>query len=782
MRGFIVFVLMLTVLPAYAQVTLTQTIRGTVKDASSQQPVPGATVVIVGTNPPKGTITDEEGNFRLEQVKVGRVTLKINSVGYEEQLLSELSVGSGKEVILNISLTESLIQMQEVVITAEQAKGTPRNDMAVLSARSISVDETKRYAASINDPARAALSFAGVSGNDDGNNGLVVRGNSPRGMLWRLEGVEIPNPNHFGEEGASSGGISILSVNMLDNSDFFTGAFPSEYGNALSGVFDVRLRKGNNEKYEYAAQMGLLGVDFAAEGPFSKNSKASYLANYRYSTLGILQKIGVNITGDATPDFQDFSYKVYLPTPKAGTFSLWGVGGLSRQTTRAIADSTQWKKFSDREHEEFVSKMMALGMTHFYYLNDKSYLQTIVSFSSRGMSYVRDVLNRKYVPIRFQEEDYTADSWRISTLWNHKFNARHTLRTGLIYSNIGFSLLSNGITDEGVFYTDVSTSGRTSTWQAYSQWKYRVSETVTLNTGLHMLYLALNGNTSIEPRASLKWQFSARQSLALGTGWHSRYEAMSVYFAGYQPKDQPYTQPNRNLGFTKARHLVLSYENRLREDMRLKVETYYQQLYNVPVNVQSSSFSGLNSVGGYTIDALTNNGTGRNYGVEFTLEKFLTHNYYFLVTTSLYQSLYTGSDGKERNTRFNGNFVSNATFGKEFMVGRSKANVLGINIRLLWAGGNRYTPVDLEKSRLMKTVIEQEGQQFSAQVSNYFRTDLRFSYKKNRPKASYTLSLDIQNATNRLNVFTQEYKPASGNVEYSYQLGLIPVLNYRIEF
>ena len=128
----------------------------------------------------------------------------------------------------------------------------------------------KRYAGAIDDPARMVSAFAGVNGNAEGDNDIVVRGNSPRGILWRLEGVEIPNPNHFASEGATGGPINALNSNMLGNSDFYTGAFAPEYGNALSGVFDMKLRNGNNEQREYSATLSVLGTDLTAEGPFKE--------------------------------------------------------------------------------------------------------------------------------------------------------------------------------------------------------------------------------------------------------------------------------------------------------------------------------------------------------------------------------------------------------------------------------------------------------------------------------------------------------------------------------
>ncbi|MGV3586136.1 MAG: TonB-dependent receptor [Adhaeribacter sp.] len=779
----IVCLLFLLGLQAHAQ-NLTQTIRGRVLDKESQEPLIGASVAITSTEPLKGTITDNDGYFKIERVPVGRHTLKINYLGYEEQVLPELLLGSGKELVLNIGLIESIRQMNEVVITAAQEKGVPLNEMATLSARSISVEETKRYAASVNDPARAAQSYAGVGSTDDTRNEIVVRGNSPRGVLWRIEGVEVPNPNHFGEEGASGGGISILSVNMLDNSDFYTGAFPAEYGNALSGVFDIKLRRGNNEKREYAVQAGVLGLDFAAEGPFKAGYKGSYLVNYRYSTLAILNKIGVNIAGDGALDFQDFSYKLHLPTTKAGVFSVWGIGGLSQQNIEAERDITKWQHRWDNYDDKFTSSMAATGISHTYFLPNNAYLESAITFSGSRNEYRQDSLSAEYNPNLIYRHQFNNITGRASVLYNQKFNARHTLRTGFIYSNLGFDLFSEGTNnDEHDLQRYVSNDGRTGLWQAYGQWKYRFAEKWTLNTGLHAISLALNGNTSVEPRLGLKWNFSPTQSLGAGFGVHSRHESMNLYFAEKSLANGQLSYPNKELGFTKAKHYVISYDNQLREDLRLKVESYYQSLYNVPVWAdQTNTESALNATDGFTTNSLVNTGSGKNYGVEMTLEKFFTKNYYFLVTGSLYNSKYTASNGQEFSTRFNGQHLLNGLVGKEFKVGRQKANLIGVNFRLNWAGGNRYTPVDLEKSREQNKAVYVQDKRNTLQAPNYFRIDIRVSYRKNKPKASYILSLDLQNATNRLNVYNQYFDLETETIKTSTMSGLIPVLNYRIEF
>lgn len=782
-RGLLLlFLLCCAPLVTSAQV-LTQTIRGRITDRESQAPLIGASVALVNTNPVLATMTDADGNFKLEKVPVGRHTLKISYVGYEEQTVPELLLGSGKELILSIGLAENINQMREVVIKAQAEKGRAQNEMAVLSARTISVEETKRYAASMNDPARAALSYAGVSATEDMSNEIVIRGNSPRGVLWRVEGIEAPNPSHFAQEGASGGPISMLSVNMIDNSDFYTGAFPAEYGNALSGVFDMKLRKGNNEKREYAFQAGILGVDFAAEGPFKKGYGGSYLANYRYSTLAMLNKIGFKIVGDNAPDFQDFSFKVNLPTAKAGTFSFWGLGGLNKDVSEADKDPDKWVEKADAFNDVYKGGMGTSGISHVFPLNHNAYLETIVSYSRSLTSYRYDSLMPDLRAYEVYHENFEKSAARASVMYNHKLNAQHTVRFGMIYSKLGFDMYSRGRNDLEELQTYVDNSGSSNLMQGYGQWKYRLHEKLTLNSGLHFIRLGLNGSSSLEPRAGLRWTLTPTQALGFGIGTHSRHESMAVYFAQQPLVNGSYSQANQNLKLAKARHYVISYDHMLREDLRFKAETYYQDLYRVAISPDpKNTFAAVNTEEGLTVDSLVSTGIGRNYGVELSLEKFLTNNYYFLVTSSLYNSKFTAADGVERNTRFNGNYIVNLLAGKEFKVGKNDNNLIGLNLRTMWAGGNRYTPIDLARSRQEgKTVYQTDGV-FEARADAYFRSDIRVSYRKNKPKASYILSLDIQNVTNRLNMYRQYYDHDKKEIVTSTQMGLLPVLNYRIEF
>lgn len=762
--------------------SFTQTIRGTVIDQSLQTPIPGASVVVLNSSPLKGAVTDSDGSFRIPGVNVGRQTLKISYLGYQDRLIQNIGVDAGKELVLTVSLEETIRQIDEVTVRPTLEKDKPLNELATVSARTFSVEETQKFAAAINDPARMATAYAGVVGADDGGNFIVIRGNSPNGLLWRMEGVEIPNPNHFANLGTAGGGISILSAQLLANSDFLTGAFPAEYGNALSGVFDLRLRRGNNAKREHTIQAGVLGIDVSSEGPFSKNYKGSYLFNYRYSTLGLLSKMGVAI-GDGVTTFQDLSFNIYLPTTKAGTFTLFGFGGLSDQTSKAEKDSTKWQSEFERYNDVFKANTGAVGATHSLNLSRRALLKTVLLASGYRNTYQSEWLNDAYQPQPRDRESYTIRKTILSSTLTYKFNAKHMLRAGLIGSGLQFDLLRQVWEDSlQRLQTQMQSKNSTYTLQTFAQWNGRLSERLTLNAGLHTLYLTLNGTSAIEPRGSVRWAVTPRQAVSFGYGLHSQLQNPGVYFVT-DPTGDLARQPNRNLGFTRSHHFVLAYDYSLNDHLRLKAETYYQSLFNIPISADKrNSFALINRFDGLTIDRLVNKGLGRNYGLELTAEQFLHKNLYFLLSQSIYNSEYRASDGIWRNARFNGRYATNFLIGKEYTLGSRGRSVLGLNVKLTYYGGFRSTPIDVAESRRQEKTVYIDRLAYSEKVPDYFRTDVRISWKRNRPHSTKTLSLDVQNTTNRQNVFGQYFDPQSGTLKTSYMTPLIPVLSYRVVF
>lgn len=778
-RFFLTYLLLLIFGSAQAQ-TLVQTIRGTVTDKILQKPIPGATIRLLTVT--MGDQTDEQGMFSIQGVPVGVHAIVVSALGYKEVTLNNLTLNSGKELVLQVTMEEKIIEGKEVVIKTAKKKNVPINDMSLISARSFSVEETQKYAAAVNDPSRMASNYPGVMMADDGNNQIVIRGNSPSGLLWRMEGVDIPNPNHFASAGSSGGGISIISSQLLSNSDFVTGAFSSEYGNALSGVFDLKLRKGNNKKREYSLQAGVLGLNAAAEGPFASNYKGSYLINYRYSTLSVLSKSGILDMGAVT-NFQDLSYNIFLPTKSMGTFTLFSFGGLSDQNYDAKKDSSTWKNYGDRYSSKFISNTGLWGATHSIHLGSSNLLKTCIAFSKTRNAYHVDYTLNDYNNQRLYEQDFQTQKITLSSSLNHRVNSRWNVRTGVIGNAIWFDFFEKYRPKvDDAMKTSINTKAQTQSVQAFLQTQYRMNDKLTAQVGLHALSLLLNNSFSVEPRAALRYEMNEKQVFSLGYGLHSQLQGWGIYFANATDSFGQSTMPNRNLGFSKAHHIVFSQQYSFHKDLKLKTEFYYQHLFNIPVSTfDTNTLSAINLQNDYVRDPMVNKGKGRNYGLEISLEKYLSKQFYYMASASLYTAKYTASNGKEYNSKFNGGQIYNLIAGKEFS-SKNQRRTFGLNVKMLYAGGYRTTPVNVDESLKQETTVYYMQQSFTEQLPAYYRGDIRISMKWNRKRFTSTLSLDLQNATNRKNVYDRMYDFSTKSVKYVYQTGIIPILNYKIEW
>lgn len=770
---------------AVQQKSFTQKVRGRVLDAESKQPLAGV-IIVAKSNNQLNALTDGDGYFVISNVPVGRQSFMFQYMGYEPAVASEVLVTSGKELELNMSMTESLQTMDEVVVSATKESDKALNEFATISSRSISVEETKRYAASFADPARMAQNFMGVSNGGDMFNGIIVRGNSPKNVLWRLEGIEIPNPNHFSGLGTTGGAISMLNANVLGTSDFYTGAFPAEMGNALSGVFDMKFRNGNTEKREHTFQLSTLGTELASEGPFKKGGKSSYLLNYRYSTLALLDNI-VSF-GGVLPKYQDASIKLNFPTAKAGTFSLWGLGGYNSAYKDPVKDSSKWTD----DDPNFVLKadnmMGVAGISHTYFTGKNSYLKTVVSASYEQDKELVDTLNpaQDYRTVHVANESFINNAYRVSVLYNTKLNNKNTVRFGAIAQQMRYKL-NNNFFDEhsNEWKSFLNSKGDAQYYQAYAQWKHRMSESLTFVSGLHGSYFALNGSYSIEPRVAATYT-SGKNTYSLATGLHSKPEHLSTYMFQSKKQGQADTYPNKDLGLLKAYHAVIGYERQLPWNMRFKTEVYYQYLYNIPVEKDSTGgVSIINALDIYSLfntQQLVSDGTGQNYGIDFSLERSFSNSYYLLATASLYKSTYTDYPGDEYNTTFNRGYQVNVLGGKEFSIGRSGRKILGLNGKVLYSGGMRESPIDINSSVQAGETVYVPKQYFTRQVPAYFRTDLGVYYKINNKRVTHSIQLEVQNVTNRQNFYYSYFDREAATVKTVNQLGILPNLSYRIDF
>ncbi|MEL6589445.1 MAG: TonB-dependent receptor [Bacteroidota bacterium] len=765
----------------------TSIVRGQVVDLEDGHPISGVSVFIDQAED-QGVQTDEQGRFRLETVIAGRHKLIAQKEGFQRYVIPDLLVNSGKETVLRVQLKELIYFNEEVQIAA----ATDR-DLQRVSTRVFTVEESKRFAAAYFDPARMVASFPGVVQSNDQANHLIVRGNSPNGLAWRLEGVDIVNPNHLTNAGTfsdritpSGGGTIILSTQLLANSSFSTGAFSPEFGNAIAGVFDINFREGNNENFEFTGQAGLIGIDLSAEGPINRKQGSSFLVNYRYSTVGLLDLMGVPL-GDESITYQDFAFKLNFPTQKAGTFGFFGMGGLSSNDFLGARTDSVIDEQKDRFDINFISNMGAVGATHELLLGQSTLWRSVVALSAQESGRTTSFLDDTFEGSLSEDDQMLQSRLSITSNVTHKFGPQFSLKGGFYLNRIGYQLNSffRPPGSAADFETLAFAEGASWLLQPYLDGHWNPHPRVSLRAGLHGMYFFLNESRALEPRASLSLQLSPRQTLRLAYGLHSQLQQAGTYFAAFEGPDGEILTPNTGLGFTRAHHFVASYQYQFSPQFSVRLEPYYQSLFNVPVaNNPASIFSAINLFEGYVTEELVNLGTGQNYGLETTVEKLLDRNYYFLLSGSVFESTFTAADGINRPARFNGRFALSGTGGweKEGVNRKGQQRILGLNLRTIYRGGMRALPIDLEASRAAERTVFDTSNGFTEQLPNYFRIDFRFTLKRNRANFTRTFGIDIQNVLNTQNIAFRYYDFQLDEIISKNQLGIIPLLSYRVEF
>ena len=631
--------------------------------------------------------------------------------------------------------------------------------------------------------------FAGVtSGNSDASNEIVVRGNSPRGLLWRLEGLEIPNPNHLSNGVGSNGGAySMISTNVLADFDFYTGAFPAEFGNALSGVMDLRLRKGNTEKQEFGVQLSVVGAEAAAEGPIGKSTENSFLFNFRYANFDILKKYGIISIQDLSiiPSSTDWAFKMNFHSQKLGELEFFSIGGNSKTGNEPSSNRSDILKGINNDEFLEEDQLAVFGIRHLKNFRDgKTYLRTIVGFTRATENWHEGVMDTSFVHVLNKQDWMVSPVLRASVMVNRKMSATSSVRAGFEYHRTFADMFSIRRLTSTTFDTLVDQRAQSFHTQAYLQWKYKPVDLLEMTSALHSTYTSLNRELTFEPRLGLLFHLPGNQTLNIGTGIYSRQEPIPIYY--FRVKVGKVRELiNSDLKTTKAFHLVAGYRKSFPNELKISLEGYYQHLYDVPIPVSTSNtFSMVNISDGLPDNDLNNRGLSDNTGVELTIDKSFFRNYYLLATLSLYDSRYRASNNTWYSTYYNSNFVFNFLAGREFRVGKYKQNSLGFNLRNIARGGYRFTPPDYILSSVKKGIIYSVQQTYGSHLPFFDRMDAGVNYRINRKNSAFNFSLDIQNLLNRHNVYKRNFSYVKGAItQRDYTLiGLVPIAGLRFDF
>jgi hypothetical protein len=577
----VLLIMLLTMQHTSAQHIITQTIRGIVVDRKSQATVPGASIIIRSTEPLKGTTSGSDGTYRITGVPIGRHTIECSFMGYRTIVIEHVIVSSAKELVLNFELEDQAQELGEVVISSYSRKDHPVNRMAVISARSFTPEETNRYAGSYGDPARMASNYAGVMTGRDNRNDIIIRGNSSMGIIWKLDDIEIPNPSHYAALGTTGGPITILNSNLLTNSDFLSGAFPAEFGNALAGVFDLKMRNGNNEKREHWLQTGWNGLEFGTEGPITKNHRSSYIAAYRYSILDILNRVGLDLGID--PKYQDMNIKLNFPYSK-GRFNVLALGGVS--SIRIFDEEKQQSKWMFDEHGENIYNRSAMGMiavSNLHFFHENTRLQTGFSLSGSQVESKVDTFHlQQMTPFLKAGENSSETKYSFSAVFEQIIGKKSDLDLGVSFDIFDISYKDSTYRQQQYFY-DTNADEILDFYRIFGQYNFKASDMITFVAGAGYQFIRYNNSSGIEPRLGIRWDISENQSLNAGFGMHSQMQPRMVYFVQTHQNNQTYSLTNTYLEFSKSRHYVLGHDYLINKHLRLKTELYYQELYDIPV-------------------------------------------------------------------------------------------------------------------------------------------------------------------------------------------------------
>ncbi|PIE84722.1 MAG: hypothetical protein CSA07_01285 [Bacteroidia bacterium] len=746
--------LLLPLCPLMAQPP-SQRVTGRIFEIGTSRPLPNVSVSLRELQ----TLSDSLGRFSL-QCEAGTHTLHLEHEDYNPVPL-ELRLTSGKELYVEAEMAPKIYQIEGVTVSAQHRKVGRAN---FTSATVFNPEEATRYAGSLGDPARMVRSYAGIVPVNDTRNDIVIRGNSPIGLQWKLDGFEIGNPNHYGSIGQTGNRVTLLNTNLLSSSTFLTGAWPAQHGNAASGIFDLTMRDGNSQKFEFLGQTGWNGIEAGAEGPLVKRGKGSFLVDYRYSLLSLLRSLGLDLLD---PHYHDLTLKGKLSLgPKHDLRLLTLLGRSSIE----LLNSKRNKPLELGDADiKTASALYFVGLSETYRPTQRARVETRAAYTrvDYRLDYAEYIPKYGKITQTWRENSY-EDRLALSADLHLQLTPRGNLEAGLKFDRYWMRYRehqTDEATDPGKRAVRTNVSDHLNLYRAYTQYQHLLTSRLSLTTGLHGMYLQLNGAKSLEPRAGLKFYITPQQSIALAAGLYAQMLPRNIYFTETKDPTGQASQTNRGLDFMRSQHLNLTYKLALSKGWELKADGYMQWLHGIPVR-PDRNFSLLN-VGADDhipkLDSLRNDGLGRNMGIEFTLERRFLDSYYLLLSTTLYRSQFRlTSKHPWRSTAFDGGYILNLSSGYEWKL--SSTYALMVDLKTSFAGNRHY------------------GEHFTQKLPPYFRNDLKLSMRVNAPRYHYILAVDLQNLTNHKNVDSRRYNDLLGKYVTTYQQGFLPMVTFSIYF
>lgn len=754
-----------------------QTIRGRVTDASGLTPLQGVQIAFENGITNYNDYTQADGKFRLANIAAGRYKIIFTKDKYQTYTLEEVLSLSGKEIVLEVKMLRISSPLQIIEVSAVPLA------LGNLNANRISVEQTQRYATVNDDVARAATYLPGVMAVNDGTNHISVNGHSPNDMGWYVNDLMVINPNHLANAGTISdrpatagGGISMLSSNMLSHTNFYNGIFDIQFSNSLGGAFSNYLRKGNNEKFEYAIQGGLVGVDAAIEGPINKKSGASFLVNYRYSFTGILAAMGVTFGGEDIR-FQDLSFNIHLPVKQNNDINIFAVAGANSTYFSVPKDSAEWTSQKFLTNAGYYANTILAGASWLHAFKNNNYLKAVIGINmmsdERKSAPANKQLNYNALYNNTSEKNYLP----YHVFYNHSFGIKQNLRVGIIGRTGNAKQEQQSAIDKENLAIEIYNRNYTlQQHNPYIDYKLQASKKFAIELAVKMSMV--NDASKAQPNYLGKIIFKINEANQLQYAANMTSQLIEKFVSQNMETQRNDFQPSFN---NSLNHSII-FAHLFKNNALLKTELYYQQLNNIAVSAGiKNSFSTLNDFETSTTQPFVNTGTGTNYGVNINYMHPLSNHFYYMVSVSVFDAKYRGSDNIERHTRYANNHTTNFAGGYEWK--NKKANkIFGISAHALYAGGMRYTPIDIDQSELAQQTIVYDIAAFSLQQKDYFRTDLRFTYRVNRTHHNFLFALDIQNLAGNMNTDYFYYDIYLKKVAEKKQISTVPIMSVKYSF
>lgn len=756
------FILILSAMPLMVQSQENQTlISGELVQAESGDPVPYAHLILEREGATRTATTDTAGMFEISNIPYGIYRLTISSIGYQTLRIQEIAIEHQNKEPMVIKLTPAITSLDEIVVRAD-----PNITAAarLSGGYAMTAEEVRRFPATFYDPARMAAVYPGIININDQANNLAIRGNSPNQMNFYIHGAEIVNSNHLANAGTSTdrttlsgGSVNMISAQLLEKSLIYTGVIPVDLAQATSGAMDFFLKRGSTDRIHFTGQAGLNGIDLALEGPIG--DRWSFITNYRYSTVGLLSKMGIDFGGE-TILYQDLSMQLSFYQNERTTWRFFVMGGNNSNDFSAKADSLR-EEYKDLFDINFSSQIGIAGLNVETEFNERLVWKTTFAASNRWderqdeLTTVSSSLSSDYIELT---------KYALVSQFHHNINNRWGLRYG-----INTTAWSGGLKWNYNWPVESVNNFNTRSLVlrpfVHGSWKWGHW---LINGALGASYNELSGELRPEPKLAITRSLPMQQNLSLNSGWQNKLQPYQVLLV---------SKADSELSMMQSWKSTLTYE-KFFNTSTLKSTIYYEELSDVAND--GGGFSALNILEEYPPVNLNNEGEGFNVGWEVAFQHYLNQGFFYILSGSL-------SDVRFRNPEFttwvhshyNNKVLLNGTIGKEFDFSDSeKQKTLGVNLQVIYSGGFWETPVDLTASRMEQRTIRSSEEIFSDQLPSVLKTNFRVYYKINHSKRYSLIGLDLTNVLNRQNVSYRYYDPFLDRIVDKTQLGLIPMLSY----